>query len=145
MISYLAAGDTFGSGGPKRPGQTGFKVLARRWIVERSLSWLMNARRNVIDFERKPSHSEAHLTVAAITLMTRRLTRKSHPPGSGSQPPRRRPPENPSHAPRRPGMPGSWSYPSGVSRYGSMTVRHSRVLRAALAAAALLASAPQAQ
>ncbi|RBQ11647.1 IS5 family transposase [Spongiactinospora rosea] len=63
----------------KRPGQTGFKVLARRWIVERSLSWLMNARRNVVDFERKPSHSEAHLTVAAITLMTRRLTRKRPP------------------------------------------------------------------
>ncbi|TDD05706.1 hypothetical protein E1292_16660 [Nonomuraea deserti] len=64
----------------KRPGQTGFKVLARRWIVERSLSWLMNARRDVIDFERKPSHSEAHLTVAAIALMTRRLTRKTARP-----------------------------------------------------------------
>ncbi len=59
----------------KRPDQTGFKVLARRWIVERSISWLMNARRNVIDYERKPSHREAHLTVAAITLMSRRLTR----------------------------------------------------------------------
>ncbi|MEU7838176.1 MULTISPECIES: hypothetical protein [unclassified Nonomuraea] len=59
----------------KRPGQTGFKVLARRRIVERTHPWMMNARRNVI-FERKPSHSEAHLTVAAITLMTRRLTRK---------------------------------------------------------------------
>ncbi|MFI7135144.1 transposase [Nonomuraea sp. NPDC050153] len=63
----------------KRPGQTGFKVFARRWIVERSLAWLMNARRNVVDFERKPAHSEAHLTVAAITLMTRRLTRKRPP------------------------------------------------------------------
>lgn len=65
----------------KRPGQTGFKVLARRWIVERSLSWLMNARRNVIDYERLPQHSEAHLTCAAITLMARRLTRKGHHPG----------------------------------------------------------------
>ncbi|WP_435866399.1 hypothetical protein [Streptosporangium sandarakinum] len=64
----------------KRPGQTGFKVLARRWIVERSLSWLMNARRNVIDYERLPQHSEAHLTWAAITLMTRRLTRKTSTP-----------------------------------------------------------------
>ncbi|MEU6729227.1 hypothetical protein ABZ917_36440 [Nonomuraea wenchangensis] len=27
-------------------------------------------RRNVIDFERKPSHIEAHLTVASIALMT---------------------------------------------------------------------------
>ncbi|MEU8365316.1 hypothetical protein AB0C27_55805 [Nonomuraea sp. NPDC048882] len=60
----------------KRPGQTGFKVLVRRWIVERSIGWLMNARRNVIDFERKPAHSEAHLTMAAITLMSRRLTRR---------------------------------------------------------------------
>ncbi|NDU72258.1 transposase [Actinomadura sp. DSM 109109] len=46
------------------------------WIVERSLAWLLNARRNTIDYERKPVHSEAHLTVAAITLMTRSLTRK---------------------------------------------------------------------
>ncbi|MFB4268437.1 transposase [Nonomuraea sp. GTA35] len=63
----------------KRPGQTGFKVLARRWIVERSIFWLMNARRNAMDYERKPSHSEAHLTVAAIALLTRRLTRKRPP------------------------------------------------------------------
>ncbi|MEW9556543.1 transposase [Nonomuraea sp. NPDC050783] len=59
----------------KLPGQTGFKVLARRWIVERSIGWPMNARRNVIDYERLPQHSEAHLTWAAITLMTKCLTR----------------------------------------------------------------------
>lgn len=61
----------------KLPGQTGFKVLARRWIVERSIGWMMNARRNVIDYERLPQHSEAHLTWASITLMTRCLTRKN--------------------------------------------------------------------
>ncbi|MFI0366639.1 transposase [Actinomadura sp. 1N219] len=60
----------------ERPGQSGFAVLARRWIVEPSLAWLLNTRRNVIDYERKPTHSEAHLIVAAITLMTRRITRK---------------------------------------------------------------------
>ena len=27
----------------KPPGQTGFKVLPRRWIVERSLSWIAQA------------------------------------------------------------------------------------------------------
>lgn len=58
------------------PGQAGFVVLPRRWIVERSLSWLLRARRNVRDYERLPQHSEAHLTWAAITLMTRRLTRR---------------------------------------------------------------------
>jgi transposase len=59
----------------KPPDQVGFKVLPRRWIVERSLSWLMRARRNSRDYERLPEHSEAHITWANITLMTRRITR----------------------------------------------------------------------
>ncbi|WP_420712278.1 hypothetical protein [Streptomyces sp. NRRL S-920] len=37
----------------------------------------MNARRNCRDYERLPQHAEAHLNWAFITLMTRRLTRKS--------------------------------------------------------------------
>lgn len=57
-------------------GAKGFVVLPRRWVVERSLSWLTQARRNVRDYERLPQHSEAHLTWAAMTLMTRRLTRQ---------------------------------------------------------------------
>ncbi|ONI80018.1 IS5 family transposase [Actinosynnema sp. ALI-1.44] len=60
------------------PGATGFVVLPRRWVVERSLSWLLRARRNVRDYERLPQHSEAALTWTAITLMTRRLTRTAH-------------------------------------------------------------------
>jgi hypothetical protein len=59
----------------KPPNQVGFKVLPRRWIVERSLSWLMRARRNSRDYERLPEHSEAHITWANITLLTRRLAR----------------------------------------------------------------------
>ncbi|WP_171074908.1 transposase [Nonomuraea basaltis] len=43
----------------KLPGQTGFKALARRRIVER-LAWMMNARCNAIDYERPAQHSEAH-------------------------------------------------------------------------------------
>ena len=52
-----------------------FKVLPRRWTVERSLPWLMRARRNSRDYERLPEHSEAHITWANITLITRRITR----------------------------------------------------------------------
>ena len=59
----------------KAPNQIGFKVLPRRWIVERSLSWLMRARRNSRDYERLPEHSEDHITWANITLMTRRIIR----------------------------------------------------------------------
>ncbi|WP_428957378.1 IS5 family transposase [Streptomyces sp. cg35] len=53
----------------------GFVILPRRWVAERSLAWLMHARRNVRDYETLPEHAEAMLTLAAITLMTRRLTR----------------------------------------------------------------------
>jgi transposase len=61
-------------------GTRGFVVLPRRWKVERSLGWIMNARRNARDYERLPPHAEAHLNWAFITLMTRRLTRNGHIP-----------------------------------------------------------------
>ncbi|WP_349307787.1 IS5 family transposase [Streptomyces sp. HNM0645] len=57
-------------------GAKGFVILPRRWVVERSLAWLLHARRNVRDYETRPEHSEAMLTLAAITLMTRRLTKQ---------------------------------------------------------------------
>ncbi|NLU68918.1 transposase [Streptomyces sp. HNM0574] len=48
----------------------------RRWVVERSLAWMMNARRHARDYERLIQHSETLITCAAITLMTRRITRR---------------------------------------------------------------------
>ncbi|MGW5063469.1 hypothetical protein ACWEQ2_40415 [Streptomyces sp. NPDC004096] len=39
-------------------GAKGFVVLPRRWKVERTLGWIMKARRNVRDYERLPQHSE---------------------------------------------------------------------------------------
>lgn len=58
------------------PDAHGFVVLPRRWVVERSLSWIMRARRHCRDHERLPQVSESLITWASITLMTRRLTRK---------------------------------------------------------------------
>ncbi|KUL23994.1 hypothetical protein ADL12_38250 [Streptomyces regalis] len=66
----------FGSSPDGRRTATRFVVLPRRWRVERTLGWIMNARRNARDYERLPQHSEAHLNWALITLMARRLTRK---------------------------------------------------------------------
>lgn len=45
-------------------------------MVERSLAWMMNARPHARDYERLVQHSEALITWAAITLMTRRITQK---------------------------------------------------------------------
>lgn len=55
------------------PGARGFVLVPRRWVVERSLSWIMRARRLVRDYERLPQHSEAEISFSAITLMARRL------------------------------------------------------------------------
>ncbi|MEU1107292.1 transposase [Streptomyces tibetensis] len=71
---------------PRRKDQDGFAVLAKRWRVERAISWLMRARRNVRDYERLISHSEAHITWTFITLMVRRLTRPPRPPRTSPHP-----------------------------------------------------------
>lgn len=57
-------------------GQTTFVVLPRRWVVERTFSWISQARRNVRDYERLPAHSAAFINQSMITIMTRRLTRQ---------------------------------------------------------------------
>lgn len=67
------------------PNTSGFVVLPRRWVVERSLSWIMRARRHCRDHERLPQVSETLITWASITLMTRRLTRK--PARKSARPP----------------------------------------------------------
>lgn len=59
----------------KLAGQVGFVVLPRRWVVERTFSWISQARRNVRDYERLPDHSETFINCAMITMMSRRLTR----------------------------------------------------------------------
>ena len=51
----------------------GFKVVPKRWIVERTLSWLNNYRRLSKDYEHNPKTSEALLQLAMIHLMVRRL------------------------------------------------------------------------
>lgn len=51
----------------------GFKVLPRRWVVERTFGWLMRQRRLVRDYERTESSAEAWILIAMIRLQLRRL------------------------------------------------------------------------
>lgn len=53
----------------------GFRVLPRRWIVERTFGWQSQQRRLSKDYERLCATSEAWIYVAMIRLMLRRLTR----------------------------------------------------------------------
>jgi transposase len=53
-----------------------FKVLPRRWVVERTLSWITRHRRTVRDYERLAAHHETYVYWAMIIVMTRRLARQ---------------------------------------------------------------------
>jgi putative transposase len=53
----------------------GFEVLPKRWIVERTFSWLIRNRRLSKDDERKVQTSETFIEVATIRLILRRLAR----------------------------------------------------------------------
>jgi transposase len=53
----------------------GFVVLPRRWVVERTLAWLMHSRRLARDYETLPATSEAMILFSMITRMGRRLAR----------------------------------------------------------------------
>src|SRR5215210_5270325 len=53
----------------------GFEVLPRRWVVERTFSWLSQNRRMSKDYERLCSTSESFVYAAMSRLMVRRLVR----------------------------------------------------------------------
>jgi transposase len=55
--------------------QVGFRLLHRRWVVERTLAWISKYRRCVRDYERRLDTSEAMVHTAMIMTMSRRLAR----------------------------------------------------------------------
>ena len=58
----------------RRPqGVKGFVLLPKRWVVERSFSWLGRRRRLNRDYEHNATSSESMVRIAHIGLMLRRL------------------------------------------------------------------------
>ena len=57
-------------------GSTGFVLLPRRWVAERTLGWLGRWRRLSRDYEELPEVSETMAKLAMIRLMLHRL---AHP------------------------------------------------------------------
>ncbi len=61
------------------PAQKDFKVIPRRWVVERTFGCLMHRRCRARDYESHPHRSEDMIKVAMVDLMSRRLARESTP------------------------------------------------------------------
>ena len=53
----------------------GYVALPRRWVVERTFSWLGQNRRMSKDYERLCASAEAFVYAEMIRLMVRRLSR----------------------------------------------------------------------
>ena len=54
---------------------SGFQVLPRRWVVERTNAWISRRRRCARDYERLISQHEAMVQIAAIIQMARRAAK----------------------------------------------------------------------
>jgi putative transposase len=64
----------------KPPEAHTFRVLHRRWVVERTFGWLNRERRLSKDYERLPATTEAFVNITMVRLMTRRLARQLREP-----------------------------------------------------------------
>ena len=53
----------------------GFQLVRKRWIVERTFSWLYKCRRLSRDYEKRPDHSESHIYLCMSRLMLKRLAK----------------------------------------------------------------------
>jgi putative transposase len=61
----------------KRPaGTTGFRVLPRRWVVERTFGWLGRSRRLSKEYEQLPETSESMIYAVMVRLMLKRLAQQ---------------------------------------------------------------------
>jgi putative transposase len=68
----------------REPGQKGFKLLPRRWVIERSIAWLDRYRRLARDWEAASWSACAFVHIAAsnLTALPARRVRREEPPGS---------------------------------------------------------------
>lgn len=57
----------------RRIADSGFQVIPKRWIVERTFGWLNYSRRLSKDYEQRPDMSEGMIYVSMTRIMLKRL------------------------------------------------------------------------
>ncbi|MGY3204628.1 IS5 family transposase [Streptomyces sp. TE5632] len=68
----------------RNPGVRGFHVVKRRWVVERSIGWIMMHRRLARDYETLAASSEAMIHIASIDNLAKRMTDETTPTWRGT-------------------------------------------------------------
>jgi transposase len=63
----------------KDPQVKGFSVIKRRWVVERTIGWLMQHRRQARDYETLPATSATMIRIAMIDNLTKRACDETTP------------------------------------------------------------------
>jgi putative transposase len=53
--------------------EKGFSILPRRWVVERTFAWILNARRLNKDYEKNRINSQSMVYLAMMTVMLKRF------------------------------------------------------------------------
>jgi transposase len=61
----------------KNPGQVGFAVNSRRWVVERFFAWIGRNGMLAKDFEATIGSARAFIYAASVMLLVRRIARAS--------------------------------------------------------------------
>ncbi|HUZ01132.1 MAG TPA: IS5 family transposase [Thermomicrobiaceae bacterium] len=64
---------------PRNEQVRGFSVVKRRWVVERTIGWLMFHRRLARDYETLNESSEAMIQIAMIDNVSKRITDETTP------------------------------------------------------------------
>jgi putative transposase len=66
---------------PKAPRIKGapplFKVLPKRWVIERTFGWLSNYRRLNRDYEKRTDTAKTLIEIALVNILSKRLSRKN--------------------------------------------------------------------
>lgn len=68
----------------RNPEIRGFHVVKRRWVVERSIGWIMMHRRLARDYETLPASSEAVIHIGSIDNLAKRITDETTPTWRGT-------------------------------------------------------------
>ena len=66
----------------RKSDEPGFHVVKRRWVVERTIGWLMLHRRLARDYETTAESSRAMINLAMIDNTTKRITSENTRPGT---------------------------------------------------------------